>query len=146
MVWIYGILFGVLIFYLYAEYMVKVSEDDRIRTLFIYYRNAKKRYPDLSESELLAKVAGEHTPPNAKGRRLRSVTDPQKYIEGVFEGKRITLNELIYHIIIMEFPENYKFEVNFRKKTEKIKQDSPSSREILENKILFYRQEILKFR
>ncbi len=84
------------------------GEKERIKTLFRIYRAAKQKSPNATERELLETVVEEHIP-QGKSTQLRNVgMSGKQYLDGVFESKQLDVDELIEHIIALEFPNKYK--------------------------------------
>src|SRR3989344_7098670 len=84
------------------------GEKERVKTLFRIYRAAKQKSSSATERELLEIVVEEHIP-HGKSTQLRNVgMSGKQYLDGVFESKQLDIDELIEHIIALEFPNKYK--------------------------------------
>src|SRR3989338_591678 len=88
------------------------SEKERIKTLFRIYRYYKKKYPTLSERNLLEAVIEQHIPPGKAIRLISTGTTGKQYINGVFGSEEIDIDRLVYHIITLEFPKKYKLSLS----------------------------------
>ena len=120
------------------------GEKERIKTLFRIYRAGKIKFPEKSERGLLEMVTEEHIPPGM-GIRLRNtgVTGKQ-YIDGVFKSKPLDIDELIYHIITLEFPKKYQpYKINFEEIRQQNRSGKLSPRDELKLTIKNYHKEYL---
>lgn len=89
------------------------GENERIQVFFRIYMNAKIKFPKASERELLEIVIGEHISPHTAIRLRDSGMTGASYLNGVFGDEKLTINDIIYHAITLEFPKKYKpFEIN----------------------------------
>src|SRR3989344_7399098 len=87
----------------------------RIGTLFRIYKSAKNKFPNATERELLEIVTGELIPPG-KSTQIRNLgMSGKQYLDGVFESKSLDIDELIYHIVTLEFPKKYPQKIDIEK-------------------------------
>lgn len=106
------IIFIVLIIF-YIIFRKLSGENERIKVFLRIYLSAKNKFPEASERELLGVVIGEHILPGKTIRLRDSGMTGMSYLNGVFGDKELTINEIIYHAITLEFPHKYKpFELN----------------------------------
>jgi hypothetical protein len=80
----------------------------RVKTLFRIYKIAKDKLPNATEREWLEIVAEELIPPGSSTQIRNSGMPGKQYLDGVFESKPLDIDELIYHIVTLEFPQKYK--------------------------------------
>lgn len=106
MFWTVIILFFIALVYIFFRKLS--SEDERIKSFLQIYKAAKNKFPDLEERQILGLVIEEHILPNKNIRLRNSGMKGIDYINGVFENKELTINELIYHAITLEFPNKYR--------------------------------------
>jgi len=93
---------GIVLFWLLS------GERERIRTLFRIYKAGKLKFPEKSEREIL-EIVVEESVPHGKAVNLRNTgMTGKQYIDGVFEAKQLDIDELVYHIITIEFYVKYK--------------------------------------
>lgn len=93
---------GIILFWLLS------GERERIKTLFRIYKAGKARFPEKSEREIL-EIVVEELIPHGKAVSLRNTgMTGKQYINGVYEAKQLDVDELIYHIITLEFYAKYK--------------------------------------
>jgi hypothetical protein len=89
------------------------GENERIQVFFRIYINAKNKFPKASERELLEIVIGEHILPRTATRLRDSGMSGASYLNDVFGDDKLTISDIIYHAITLEFPNKYKpFEIN----------------------------------
>jgi len=105
MSWIVIIISIIVVVYIFFR---KFSgEDERIKTFLRIYKAAKNKFPDLAERRILGLVIEEHILPNKNIRLRNSGMKGIDYINGIFEDQEITINDLVYHAITLEFPNKY---------------------------------------
>lgn len=115
----------------------------RIGTLFRIYRAAKVKFPTASEKHLLGIVVEEHIPPG-KATRLRNLgMKGEQYLDDVFESELPNIDELIYHITTLEFPQKYTRSLNMAEIREQNRSGKPSPRERLKALIKDYHKKII---
>lgn len=121
------------------------GENERIKTFLRLYKAAKKKLTDFSERELLEIVTEEHIPPGRSKRLKDCAITGRQYLDNVFEQKQIDINELIYHLITLEFPNKYKpFTIDLEKMLESDESDKSSVEEQLKATIAKYKANILR--
>lgn len=107
----------------------------RIGTLFRIYRAAKDKFPNATERELLEIVVEELIPPG-KSTQIRNLgISGKQYLDGVFESKPLDIDELIYHIVTLEFPKKYPQKIDVEKIFEQKEQGISSPRDELKRVI-----------
>ena len=90
------------------SFLVLSGEKERIRTLFRIYKAGRSKFPEKSEREIL-EIVVEKLIPHGKAGSLRNTgMTGKQYINGVFEAKQLDIDELIYHIVTLEFHAKYK--------------------------------------
>jgi len=90
------------------------GERERIKTLFRIYKACKSKFPEKQEREIL-EIVVEELIPHGKAVNLRNTgMTGKQYIDGVFEAKQLDIDELIYHIITLEFYIKYKSLIGLR--------------------------------
>ena len=106
------VIIGVLVIAGVVFFKLLSGEKERVKTLFRIYKAGRTKFPDITERELLEIVVGELIlPGRATQLRNLGITGKQ-YLDGVFEDKQIDIDELIYHIVCLEFPKKYKIQIN----------------------------------
>lgn len=116
----------------------------RIETLFRIYRDAKQKFPNATEQELLEIVMEEHIPPG-KSKQLRKLgMSGKQYLEGVFESTNMpNLDKLVQHMVTLEFPEKYQpFEINLEEIREHNRTGATTPRDKLKQTIEKYNKKI----
>lgn len=114
--------------------------EKRIKKFLTIYKNAKSRFPELNEREMLYVVTGEFRPPSFSGRSYSDMRfSPEEYIEDVFKNKEISIEDLVFHFITSEFPDEYKVDFSYLD----IEANNPSQREVLRDRIQVIKEEIL---
>lgn len=83
------------------------SEDERIKAFLRIYKSVKNRFPDLDERQILGLVIEEHILPNKNIKLRNSGMKGIDYIDGVFENRKLTIDDVILHAIRLEFPNKY---------------------------------------
>lgn len=72
------------------------------------FKVGKSKFPEIPEREIL-EIVVEELIPHGKAVNLRNTgMTGKQYIDGVFEAKQLDIDELIYHIITLEFYVKYK--------------------------------------
>ncbi len=113
MTWFIIIMLVILVF----SFVYRLSgEEERIKVFFRIYKAAKRKYPDTDEKEILGIVIEEHILPGKSIKLGKTGMKGTEYIEDVFEKELITINDIIYHAITLEFQNKYKpFEIDIEK-------------------------------
>lgn len=122
------------------------SEKERIKTFFRIYKTAKAKFPNATEREILEIVIEEHILPGKITRLRNSGISGKQYLDEVFESRQIDLDDLISHVIVLEFPQKYKpFEanVNLDEIRERNRTGKLSTRDELKSLIKKYHKEFL---
>lgn len=129
------VIIGVLVIAGVVFFKLLSGEKERVKTLFRIYKAGRTKFPDITERELLEIVVGELIlPGRATQLRNLGITGKQ-YLDGVFEDKQIDIDELIYHIVCLEFPKKYKIQINLEKmerlaRTEELSENDKLKEEI----------------
>lgn len=84
------------------------GEKERVKTLFRIYKASKSKFPEKSERELLEIMILEHIPPDGAIKLKNTRITGKKYLDEVFGSESLNIDELIYHIITLEFSKKYK--------------------------------------
>jgi|GEM_PF-5109226 len=120
------------------------GEKERIKTFLRIYKAAKAKLPHATEREILEIVVEEHIPPGKSVRLRNSGIFGKQYIDGVFESKQIDIDELIYHMITLEFPKKYKpHGINLEEIMEQNRSGKLSPRDELKSLIKKYHSEFI---
>lgn len=107
------IIIGIIVIASTVFFKLFSGEKERVKTLFRIYRAEKAKFSSIIERELLEIVVEEHIPPGKSTRLRNSGISGKQYLDGVFELKQLDVDDLIYHIIALEFPKKYKpFKIN----------------------------------
>lgn len=106
MLWV--VIISVSIILLYIVFRKLSGEEERIKTFLRLYKSAKVKFPDLEERKILGLVIEEHILPNKNIKLRNSGMKGLDYLNGVFEDTELTIDEVIYHAITLEFPHKYK--------------------------------------
>lgn len=108
------------------------NEDSRISQYIKFYWILKRYNPDLSERQLLEKVADLHI---EYSYAPSSVKLGKEYLNEVFEGNDIDIIWLISHFIMCEFPQKYPFDEDIYEMERRIRSGKKTKKEILCEKI-----------
>ncbi|MBU3924690.1 hypothetical protein KJ854_02010 [Patescibacteria group bacterium] len=100
------IIAGFIIVFLFSFYFFS-GEKERIKTLFRIYKINKIKFPEKSERELLEIVISEHIPPDEAIRLKSTNITGKKYIDEVFGLNCPDLDEIVCHIVRLEFSKKY---------------------------------------
>lgn len=121
------------------------GEKERIKTFFRIYKATKAKFPGATERELLEIVVEEHIPPGQSIRLRNGGISGKQYLDGVFESKQIDIDELICHVITLEFPQKYKpYEINLDEIREQNRTGQLPARDELKSVIKSYHNEFLR--
>lgn len=138
------IIIGIIVIAVGVFFKLLSGEKERIKTLFRIYRAGKTKFPDITERELLEIVVGEHIPPGKSIRLRNSGISEKQYLDGVFESKQLDLDDLIDHIITLEFPKKYKpFKISLEEIEEQNRNGKLSAGDELKLMIKSYHKEFL---
>lgn len=108
----------------------------RIGTLFRIYKAAKNKFPSATKRQLLEIVAEELILPG-KSTQIRNLgMSGKQYLDGVFESGPLDVDELIYHIVTLEFPKKYLQKIDVEKIFEQKEKGTMSPREELKKMII----------
>jgi len=139
-----AIIIGVIAVVVAVFFKALSGEKERIKTLFRIYRATKQKFPNASERELLGIVIEEHIP-SGKSTQLRNVgISGKQYLDGVFESKQLDIDELIEHVIALEFPNKYKINLDLDEMFKEAQSGRLSLRDKLKLMIKNYHKEFLQ--
>lgn len=129
---------GVVFFRLFS------GEKERIKALFRIYRSGKSKFPEITERELLEIVVEEYISPSTSTTLKNSGISGREYLDRVFESRQLDVDDLIYHIITLEFPKKYKpLQFNIEEIEEQIRTKKISVGDELKLMIKNYHKEFL---
>lgn len=118
------------------------GEDERIKTFFRVYKKAKETYPEKSEQELLEIVIEEHIPPNRTNKLKNAGISGKTYLDEVFVSQSIDLDNLVAHLIKLEFREKYPPSIDLDEIRKNNREGQLSKEEILLNRIKTIHKEL----
>ncbi|MEK7510966.1 MAG: hypothetical protein AAB582_01915 [Patescibacteria group bacterium] len=107
----------------------------RIRTLFMIYVAAKLRSPEMSERETLEIVVNDLIPPGKAIHLRKTGITGKQYLDGVFEDRQIDIDELIFHIICLEFPKKFPNKIDLEEMMRNAENNSLSEKDELKEEI-----------
>lgn len=119
------------------------GENERIKTFFRVYKKARETYPEKGEKELFEMVVDEHIPLGQSNKWKNTGISGKRYLDEVFGNKEIDLDNLIAHLIQLEFRDKYPPTIDLEEIRKNNREGKPSKEEILLGKIKTYHKELL---
>ena len=112
------------------------GEEQRIRTFFRVYRQARLQIPNATERELLEVVTEEHIPPGKSIQMRKIGISGQKYLEGVYGDREVDLDQIITSFIKLEFQKKYQpYRINIQELENSAEKGRPTKNDLLKQTI-----------
>ncbi len=143
MIWI---IFTIIILILFFVFFIILSgENERIKVFLRIYKKAKTNFPNTDEREILGIVIEEFILPGKAIKLGKSGIKGIDYLNNIFDNKEITINDIIFHAITLEFPQKYKSLGFDLSEIRKINRDEKIDlRQQLRDKIELYKNNLFK--